>query len=75
VPRIPTSQGNKDRRIMIQASPSIKSDLISKVSRAIKARTGDLTQVVQSLLGNHKALNPTLSITKQKQTNKKEMKK
>jgi hypothetical protein len=62
----PARVGGTNRRIMVQASPGIKEDPISKISHT--RRTGRVAQVVEGLPSKHKAqsLNPSTINQKKK---------
>jgi hypothetical protein len=56
------SEGNKNRRIMVQAGPCIKQDPIWKIINTKKA--GGVAQVVQHLPSEYEALNSITSTKK-----------
>jgi hypothetical protein len=63
----PTMWGSTNRRIMVQASLGIKTDLISKMTDT--QRVGCMAQVVEHLPSKHEALSLPLVLPKKKKKN------
>jgi hypothetical protein len=56
-------QGCTNKRIVVQASPGIKQDLISKITRAKRVKS--IAQVVEHLPSKHEAPSSNPSIVKE----------